>query len=815
MRNLIFILSVLFLGFSYAAAQTPPPPATIASFKTKVLCPNAASANVIGISNIIFNSPIGDSVYLTFVGSLSTSNLVTTSTINEQSGSHVLFATPSTGGVSGDFDIEIKFKYATDTTIYYDTITVTVAPTPDLTLTSAMVCEGADEFDLYAHVATPGGSFTINPANYRVENGLFNPKEFIAEYSSFGSFVFQYEYIDTNGCIFSSTGTENISFTPGPEIILGVVINTECNDDNGEIPTIISAINGPYSSYWNNGVQNKDTLTDLTAGEYYLTVIDNAGCTNTLSAIVETDDFIITPTVSNVKCKGGSDGKIDINIAGANASGNYKIMWSSGHGSTSVTNLVAGTYLVNVVDLSTGCEGYKRVVVTEPLLEFSFSATAVGPDTCSQNTGAITLSGFVQASTPYQYLWNTGATGSSITGLGVGHYSLEVTDGKGCKANYNVDLNHYSTPVPQYDIVEPTCGNSNGAIYLNTFSSSTIIPLSYLWSNGAITRNISDLSAGQYSLNVTYNNGCTSTHTYQLNNTQSYYTPKICIVTVDTVTNTNLVVWEKEAGNPNSIVYYNIYRANSTTGEYQLIDTVNYTSISVFNDVVASPEIRSWKYKISTVNSCGEESHLSNRHKTIHLVMTDGIDPNEKMLTWDHYEGLEYFYYDLYRGTNEDGWQLIQGNISVSALPGYVDIIPTGSTGVDYIVEVLPIGGGCTATYNKAQDYNSSRSNKPTPIFDPGVGTGDPSNSLVSYENDEFKALVYPNPSNGDFKIEITDNINNQNLKLTILGVNGKTVHQQTLSNDLNTIQLDVDSGIYFVKIQGESVLETIRIIVQ
>jgi len=196
-------------------------------------------------------------------------------------------------------------------------------------------------------------------------------------------------------------------------------------------------------------------------------------------------------------------------------------------------------------------------------------------------------------------------------------------------------------------------------------------------------------------------------------------------------------------------------------------------------------------------------------------VMNDGPIPGVKKITWDHYEGLEYFYYDLYRGTDVDGWNLVQDNIPITTLPDFTDSLPAGATEVDYIVEVVPNGGGCSATLGKAQDYNSSRSNKPSPIFAPGKGTGDPNNGLDVYENNEFKALVYPNPSTGDFQIEITENIKQQDLKMRVMGVDGKVYHNQALKNNLNTVQLDVDAGVYIVQIQGENTLETIRIVVQ
>ncbi|HZH85717.1 MAG TPA: T9SS type A sorting domain-containing protein [Brumimicrobium sp.] len=606
-----------------------------------------------------------------------------------------------------------------------------------------------------------------------------------------------------------------VTLKNSPKISLQSLTNTVCNDNLGEIKTSVDSPNGSYNGYWSNGAQNINTISSLTAGDYYQTVIDQIGCKDQIAVVVETDGFEISGNVSHVKCKGGSDGEIDINIS--SGSGNYKIIWSSGQSTTSVSGLSAGTYSVKVTDLDNGCESYKNFVVEEPLEEVLAYYINNRPSTCSASDGEIIDVNIINGNPPYSFIWSNGETTEEISGLSSGHYSVEITDWLGCKATYKTNLNALGAPNAFPKLTNPSCGESNGAIQLiEVYPKFGEEVIGYLWSNGMETRNINNLNAGVYTITLKQSDGCNGIYSYELKDKPYNYAPEICIVSVDTATNTNLVVWEKEHGNPNDIAHYNIYRANSTTGEYQNVGLVDYTSISVFNDVVVSPERRSWQYKISAVNSCGQESRLSQHHKTIHLVMNDGQFQGEKTLTWDHYEGLEYFHYNIYRGTNFGGWHLLESGIPITALPNYSDTIPLGVTEVDYIIEVVPSDGGCSPSYIKAQDYNSSRSNKPSPIFDFGNGTDDiETSNVTTYTNDKFKAVVYPNPSDGCFNIEITDNINNEILNMTVLNMNGKTIHQQSLSNDLNVLRFDVDAGIYFVKIQGESILETIKIIVQ
>lgn len=52
---------------------------------------------------------------------------------------------------------------------------------------------------------------------------------------------------------------------------------------------------------------------------------------------------------------------------------------------------------------------------------------------------------------PYQYLWSTGATSTSLTGLAPGKYSLTVTDGAVCEHQYFFEVQYasFTSEVPQ------------------------------------------------------------------------------------------------------------------------------------------------------------------------------------------------------------------------------------------------------------------------------------------------------------------------------------------------------------------------------
>ena len=65
------------------------------------------------------------------------------------------------------------------------------------------------------------------------------------------------------------------------------------------------------------------------------------------------------------------------------------------------------------------------------------------------------------------------------------------------------------------------------------------------------------------------------------------------MVTVDTITGTNIVVWEKQGGL--NISHFNIYRETTMSGVYQLIGARPFDSLSMLIDSFADPQLKSWK----------------------------------------------------------------------------------------------------------------------------------------------------------------------------------------------------------------------------
>ena len=159
------------------------------------------------------------------------------------------------------------------------------------------------------------------------------------------------------------------------------------------------------------------------------------------------------------------------------------------------------------------------------------------------------------------------------------------------------------------------------------------------------------MESGDYTFNLQNIDGCDSIVYLNLTIHQSEET-QLCMVSV--VGNRNELVWTKDA----VVAQYNIYRESNTAGQYDLVAEIPYDTISSWRDEESRPVTRSYRYRISSVDSCGIESEMSDIHKTMHLTISQGIG-NSWNLVWTEYEGAEYSTYQIYRGTTPYDVELI------------------------------------------------------------------------------------------------------------------------------------------------------------
>lgn len=177
------------------------------------------------------------------------------------------------------------------------------------------------------------------------------------------------------------------------------------------------------------------------------------------------------------------------------------------------TNLSAGTYYLVAQDPG-GCTGKSQNFIVEPSNTFDCGLYVVPNSACGGTPiGKIFVTGQTGVA-PYTYFWNGGQTGSTLTGLTAGQYSVQVTDSKGCsvtKTGQVVDVPPLGFGI--FTATPPTCFATDGAVSLTVTGGTA--PYYYSASTGNVaisysqTYTLTGLSAGQYNFLVTDAGLCT------------------------------------------------------------------------------------------------------------------------------------------------------------------------------------------------------------------------------------------------------------------------------------------------------------------
>ncbi len=683
-------------------------------------------------------------------------------------------ATASTVTAPANVVITLSFTAGADVISHNYPITINPISAVNFTQSSYTICDNLGNFNMNPLVDQTGCNFYVPSFESSYPDGII-------DVSSYAGYVFTVEanYTNQYGC--TSVGMADFNIVSSPQVTLIETDATNCTGTDGQIEAQITGGLTPYNLVWENGNTVDVIRTGLSAGFYHLDLVDANGCFAQAGKDISSQGVDISGAITNVGCSGELTGAIDLSVIGMNGPTTY--LWSSGHSTEDLTNVVAGTYTVQVSDAN-GCVLYETFTISQnPPLGLDYYSSG---SSCNSMNGSVYVYPY-GGDGVYTYLWNNLTTDYFISNVPAGQYSCTVTDGAGCTATITSFVSDYDGPWSYPSIVQnPTCGNNTGAITMDTIWAGTNVQ--FVWSTGSQNLALTDLNAGTYYFHIYNAEGCDYYNEITLT-TEAPLLQPICVVSVDSATTTNLVVWDKVE--TQAISHYNIYRETAFANDYLLIDTVQGSNISLFNDVVASPAMQSWSYKIAAVNECGQEGPMSSPHKTIHVTVIDQGNGYFKAV-WNHYLGLSFNAYKIYRYNDVDGWVLID-NV-VSSINEYTDQ-PLITSGLDYMIE-FDLAASCTADYEKAQDFNTTRSNRDKGAFSVGNGTGDSNNGLI--ENSTVIS-VYPNPVNDELTIEAIGYTNN--VDVMVVSLDGVVLLSQPLNQVKTTLDLSsLSAGYYFVK---------------
>lgn len=498
---------------------------------------------------------------------------------------------------------------------------------------------------------------------------------------------------DANGCLTSN----NIVVNEPPAMSASInASSVSCiSGSNGIADLGIVGGTAPYSYLWSTGDTTED-ISGLAAGAYSVMVTDSCGSViSSATTINEPDSLASSILAQEVSCNAGTDGAADLSISGGTAP--YDYLWSNGDSTEDISGVMTGTYSVVITDFC-GQMISDTVVVAEPsALTSSITGVNVNCYGGGDGSATTTASG---GTLPYLYSWNNGQTNSDAVGLFAGNYTVNIVDVNGCLASNIITIAEPTALVLATTTIGATCNNADG--YSSVSVSGGTTPYIYSWNDpSSQTASIATaLTVGNYTVNIVDGNNCADSADVIVETMVE--TPQVCLVSVDSATKRYVIVWEK-TGVP--VDSFRIYRESATTGVYDLIGAQAYSVESSFIDQASYPEVKSELYKISSLDSCGNESVLSLYHRSLHLISSPGLG-NNVVLSWDNYIGFAFAKYKIWRGSNPSSMSVLD-SVS-SSISNYTDTMPPTLDSLFYLIEVIH-PTGCVAT--KQKNFNSSKSN--------------------------------------------------------------------------------------------------------
>lgn len=366
-----------------------------------------------------------------------------------------------------------------------------LAPEPIIiqtTIFEEFICFGSLSNQL--ETTASGGT---QPVTYEWSSG-----ETTSSLSNIGAGSYTLTATDNNGCTAEST----YNIFEVPDIVIdATLVEPDCNaGDNGSIDLILVGGQTPYDFLWSDG-STTPSISDLSIGDYTVTVTDALGCTKSTSfTLTDAVNFTVVPDVTNASCEAATDGSIALNVSGIN---NPSFLWEDGSSENNRGALAPGSYTVIVSD-GLDCDlTFSYEVKANALFEFQSTYTEViCPD--SEN-GTIELQ--VPDQEEYTYAWSNGSSSRDQINLATGSYSVIITNAAGCERSYDFTIENADPVLFDPTIVDVLCNDDmTGSIAVNISGGQGDV--SIVWNTGETSNQITNLDAGSYELTAIDDLGC-------------------------------------------------------------------------------------------------------------------------------------------------------------------------------------------------------------------------------------------------------------------------------------------------------------------
>lgn len=652
---------------------------------------------------------------------------------------------------------------------------------------------------------------------------------------------------DAKGCKKTACATVKQPCPPLCNIAASAVgTNAKCNGTaTGSVVLSVTGGTAPFTYLWSNGATTKD-LTNVMPGNYSVTVKDKNNCSAIASASVGQPDPITSSSEPNdASCNGSSDGSAFLTVAGGTAP--YTYLWSNGSTSKNLSGVPSGTYNVTITDAK-GCTKTESAVINQPdAIVITFGQ--VSDVACfGESNGSVAIYSVTGGNGSYTFLWSNGATTQDLTGVSAGSYTVTVTDAKGCTGTATATIGGPSAPLSAAidGTTNTLCnGGSDGKLTLTVTGGDG--NYTYLWSNGATTKDLEGVAAGSYSVTVTDGKGCTTTTSGTVGEPTALSVTGSVTKSTTCACNGTATLTISGGTSPYSIVW--------STGA---TDVTSISNLCAMSDLTAT---------VTDANGCSKTITLDP------IVFKEGCNAVEVV---DYSQGTRYDYTPVdanrsnpnsMKGAPEKtdilgtfyalgfgGWAILRVDGSIVDKPGadlrviettwhtwdcdrYTerakievsqDMVTWYDKGIicqDAEVDISPLP---CISYVRITDM-SDRADFVTELpladgFDvdgieciqsSGIGrkaaTTTPSNSSAKKSVAAKRMSLYPNPSSGNTSVTVSGADKGQTLEISVIDPTGREVkHMQTVVSNFNhTVQIEgdnLDAGLYLIRVKGDGV---------
>ncbi|HPS61512.1 MAG TPA: YCF48-related protein [Bacteroidales bacterium] len=276
----------------------------------------------------------------------------------------------------------------------------------------------------------------------------------------------------------------------------------------------------------------------------------------------------------------------------------------------------------------------------------------------------------------------------------------------------------YSSP---QTLVNVTCPDNRSMVAVGSdgLILSFHTPVSYQWlpAEGLDSANVPAPVASPYQTTVYHLSVLLSDGTYCIDSTRvevrkDWSRPDLCMVTVDSATSHNRVVWNKPGNSAADSVF--VYKEGTVSGQFVKLAGYSAAAAGEYVDEQSNSAVQAETYAIKILDKCLFVSELGYTHRPVHLSVNHGVGGTCNLI-WEPYQGTDVYTYNIYRrvaaGTPE-----LMASVSGS-ITQYTDLTPPAGD-LNYVVEAM-LNAECSLKTEGASSFSNLA---PFSLYPHGIG---------------------------------------------------------------------------------------------